>query len=150
MLMKLFVTAAAAAAVSVPLAGVAWAEPPSEPGNGGGLGPGGAPQEAGSYFNTVSDANPSLPDLNPSGGPIAPGSVFSTIAKMDGNTPEAAADFVNTIYGAYGTPETGGVPVDSNFDVVRPGLAVKTFTPACLRGRTATSPAINEGKSVCH
>ena len=31
MLKKLFVTAAAAAAVSVPLAGVAWADPPSDP-----------------------------------------------------------------------------------------------------------------------
>ena len=42
MLKKLFVTAAAAAAVSVPLAGVAWAEPPADPGagNGNGIGKG--------------------------------------------------------------------------------------------------------------
>ena len=32
MLKKLFFTAAAAAAVSVPLAGVAWADKPSDPG----------------------------------------------------------------------------------------------------------------------
>jgi hypothetical protein len=33
MLKKLFITAAAAAALSVPLAGVAWADPPSDPGS---------------------------------------------------------------------------------------------------------------------
>jgi len=37
MLKKLFLTAAAAAAVSVPLAGAAWADKPDDPGNGGGL-----------------------------------------------------------------------------------------------------------------
>jgi hypothetical protein len=41
MLKKLFITAAAAAAVSVPLAGVAWADRPSDPGsNGSGIGQG--------------------------------------------------------------------------------------------------------------
>jgi hypothetical protein len=35
MLKKLLVTAAAAAAVSVPLAGVAWADKPSDPGSNG-------------------------------------------------------------------------------------------------------------------
>lgn len=40
MLKKLFFTAAAAAAVSVPLAGVAWADKPSDPG-GNGVGKGG-------------------------------------------------------------------------------------------------------------
>ena len=33
MIKKLFITAAAAAAVSVPLAGAAWADPPSEKSN---------------------------------------------------------------------------------------------------------------------
>ena len=51
MLKKLFVTAAAAAAVSVPLAGVAWADKPSDPGsNGKGLGQGGVPAAAGGYL----------------------------------------------------------------------------------------------------
>ena len=47
MLKKLFVAAAAAAAVSVPLAGVAWADKPSDPGsNGNGSnGKGGIPNE---------------------------------------------------------------------------------------------------------
>jgi hypothetical protein len=40
MINKLFVTAAAAAAVSVPLAGVAWADQPVDPGVGAGGVPG--------------------------------------------------------------------------------------------------------------
>jgi hypothetical protein len=154
MLKKLFITAAAAAAVSIPLAGVAWADSgsssPSTP-NGSGIGKGGIPQKAGSYFDSVSAANPGLPNLNPNGsGPVAPGTVFSTIAKLPGNTPDAAAAFVNSLYGAYGTPETGGVPVVTAFSVISPGLATKTFTPGCSSGHTLTDPAINGGGSVCH
>jgi hypothetical protein len=157
MLKKLFISAAAAAAVSVPLAGAAWADPPSDPGpsspgtpSGNGIGQGGVPKKAGSYFDSVSAANPGLPNLNPNGsGPIAPGTVFSTVAKLPGNTPDALGGFVNTIYGAYGTPESGG-PVVTTFGKTPPGLATKTFTPGCLSGRTATDPAINGGNSVCH
>jgi hypothetical protein len=59
MIKKLFITAAAAAAVSVPLAGAAWADPPSDnnPPGQGATGPG-VPHEAGSYFDSVSAANP--------------------------------------------------------------------------------------------
>ena len=113
MIKKLFITAAAAAAVSVPLAGAAWAAPPSDPGSpgnpsGNGIGQGGVPEKAGSYFDSLSAANPGLPPLNPNGtgAPIPPGKVFSTIAKQPGNTPDATAAFVNTVYGAYG-PRTG-------------------------------------------
>jgi hypothetical protein len=150
MLKKLFVTAAAAAALSVPLAGAAWADPPSDNAAPGAPGKGGIPQKAGSFFDSVSAANPGLPNLNPNGsGPIAPGTVFSTIAKLPGSTPDAAAAFVNTIYSVYGTPEAGGVPVVTTFEVVRPGLAIKTFTPGCSSGHTATDPAINGGNPVC-
>ena len=158
MIKKLFITAAAAAAVSVPLAGAAWADPPSDPGSsspgtpsGNGIGQGGVPKKAGSYFDSISAANPGLPPLNPngSGAPIPPGKVFSTVAQMPGNTPDALGGFVNTIYGAYGTPESGG-PVVTTFGKTPPGLATKTFTPGCLSGRTATDPAINGGGSVCH
>ena len=48
MLKKLFVTAAAAAAVSVPLAGVAWADTGDS--NGNGIGAGGVPQKAGTVL----------------------------------------------------------------------------------------------------
>ena len=49
MLKKLFVTAAAAAAVSVPLAGVAWADKPDDPGSNAadGISKGGVPAKAG-------------------------------------------------------------------------------------------------------
>ena len=48
MLKKLFVTAAAAAAVSVPFAGVAWADQPDDPGsNSHGVGAGGIPSVIG-------------------------------------------------------------------------------------------------------
>ena len=69
MLKKLFVTAAAAAAVSVPLAGVAWADPPSDPGsNGNGIGKGGIPNKTGNFLDTVHPAGlsaPWLPDWRP-------------------------------------------------------------------------------------
>jgi hypothetical protein len=147
---KLFITAAAAAAVSVPLAGVAWAGPPSDNAAPGAPGKGGIPQKAGSFFDSVSAANPGLPNLNPNGsGPIAPGKVFSTIAKLPGSAPDALGGFVNTIYGTYGTPEAGGVPVKTTFGKTPLGLAIKTFTPGCSRGRTATDPAVNGGNPVC-
>jgi hypothetical protein len=74
MLKKLFISAAAAAAVSVPLAGAAWADPRTDPGpssrgtpSGNGIGQGGVPKKTGSYFDSVSAANPGLPNLNPNG-----------------------------------------------------------------------------------
>jgi hypothetical protein len=150
MIKKLFITAAAAAALSVPLAGAAWADPPSDNAAPGAPGEGGIPQKAGSFFDSVSAANPGLPNLNPNGsGPIAPGTVFSTIAKLPGSTPAALGGFVNSIYGAYGTPEAGGVPVVTTFGVVPPGMAIKTFTPGCSSGRTPTDPALNGGNPVC-
>ena len=150
MIKKALLAMVAVGALSVPLAGAAWADPPSDNAAPGAPGEGGIPQKAGSFFDSVSAANPGLPNLNPNGsGPIAPGTVFSTIAKLPGSTPDAAAAFVNTIYSVYGTPEAGGVPVVTTFEVVRPGLAIKTFTPGCSSGRTATDPAVNGGNPVC-
>jgi hypothetical protein len=150
MLKKLFVTAAAAAALSVPLAGAALADAPSDNAAPGAPGAGGIPQKAGSFLDSVSAANPGLPNLNPNGsGPVAPGTVYSTIAKLPGSTPDATGAFVNSVYGAYGTPEAGGVPVVTTFGKVGPGMATKTFTPGCSSGRTATDPAVNGGNPVC-
>ena len=158
MIKKLFISAAAAAAVSVPLAGAAWADPPSDPGSsspgtpsGNGIGQGGVPKKAGSYFDSISAANPGLPPLNPNGtgAPIPPGKVFSTIAKQPGNTPDATAAFVNTVYGAYAL-EPGGVPPVTTFGKIPPGLATKTFTPGCSSGHTATDPNLNGGGPICH
>ena len=121
----------------------------ADPGSDSGIGQGGVPQKAGSYFDSVSAANPGLPNLNPNGsGPIAPGTIASTLAKAPGNTPDALSAFVNGFYGAYTTPETGG-PVVTAFEIT-PGVAVKSFTPGCSSGRTATDPAVNGGGSICH
>ena len=67
MFKKLFVTAAAAAAVSVPLAGAALADSGGDP-NGNGLGQGGMPQTIGNFAATGVD--PALP--NPNGRPRTP------------------------------------------------------------------------------
>jgi hypothetical protein len=153
MLKKLFVTAAAAAAVSVPLAGAAWATPSdNNPPGQGTTGPG-IPHEAAAFGNAVDQANPGLPELNPSGGPLPPGQFYKNVAKLPGSTPEAAAGVVNGIYNNYsGIPDVvldpTKTPVD--FDRVPPGMATKTFTPACASGHTATNDAVNGGGPVCH
>jgi hypothetical protein len=126
MLKKLFITAAAAAAVSVPFAGVALADPPSgnNPPGQGATGPG-IPNEAAALFGSDK--------------PVTPGSVFSTIAKEPGNVPTGTGAFINNFYG--GT---------TNFGPTSPGLGVKTFTPACTSGNTVSDPAVNGGGAICH
>ena len=74
MLKKLLITAAAAAAVSVPLAGGAWADPPSEPGStDNGVGAGGMPHRLGDFAATGV-----TPPLAPSNDKIPPGQEFNT------------------------------------------------------------------------
>jgi hypothetical protein len=154
MLKKLFFTAAAAAAVSVPLAGAAWATPSdNNPPGQGTTGPG-IPHEAAAFGNAVDQANPGLPPLNPNGGPLPPGQFFKNVAKVpDMSTPEAAAVALNGIYGTYsGIPDVPGTPLNptSTFDRLPPGMDIKSFTPACASGHTATDPNVNGGASVCH
>src|SRR5829696_7289908 len=128
MLKKLLFTAAAAAAVSVPLAGVAWAapsdnNPPGQPDQGA-TGPG-LPHAVGAFGDAVG--------LNPNevGEPVPPGQEFN-IAKdayPGVPTPVAIGEFVNGVYAYVGTP--------TQFGPTAPGLAVKTFTPACKSGHTS-------------
>jgi hypothetical protein len=113
MLTKLFIAAAAAAAVSVPLAGAAWADPPSgnNPPGQGTTGPG-LPHELGAFADSVG--------LNPKGkgSPIPPGQEIN-IAKdtFPGvSTPVAVGEFVNGVYAVTG--------VTTNFGPTPPGLAV--------------------------
>ena len=78
MLKKLFVTAAAAAALTVPLAGAAWAEPPEDPGsNSDGIGAGGIPGKVGLPFGEVISSD---------------GTATPPIAKADGSVPDAISD----------------------------------------------------------
>ena len=136
MLKKLFVTAAAAAAVAVPLAGVAWADPPSDnnpPPGQSDAGPG-VPNVVGNF---LSDAG-----ANPNGsGKVTPGQEFNVAKDLfpGVSTPEALGDFVNGFY--QGT---------TDFDKVAPGLATKTFTPGCKSGHTSTSPNGAQGPGICN
>ena len=105
MLKKLFVTAAAAAAVSVPLAGAAWAAPDSNsPPGQNDTGPG-LPAKLGTFADTGIKPKPPLPpdtpSLNPSGAPTPPGSVFVKPLTGSGNIPGALGDFENQIWSAY-------------------------------------------------
>jgi hypothetical protein len=72
MIKKLFVSVVAAGALTVPLAGVAWADPPSggDPnGNGQGIGPGGIPSQVTPRHS--------------------PGSEIKVLAQQPGSTPDA-------------------------------------------------------------
>ena len=139
MIKKLFIAAAAAAAVSVPLAGAAWADPPSDnnPPGQGATGPG-LPHEVGGYLDSAG-ANP----LG-AGKPAPPGKVFNVAKDLFGgpgvSTPDAVGAFVDAFYGNTNYGEDG----------VAPGLATKTFTPGCKSGHTATDPNGNQGPGICH
>src|SRR6185312_1318569 len=120
MLKKLFVTAAAAAAMSVPLAGVAWATPSdNNPPGQGATGPG-VPHELGGYLAS--------PD------PVPPGELFNSAkdfyevlhpGQKAPNTPVAFGEFVDAFYG------------NTTFGPTPPGLGTKTFTPGCGSGHVA-------------
>jgi hypothetical protein len=138
MLKKLFITAAAAAAVSVPLAGVAWADRPSDPGsNGSGIGQGGMPKQFGDFADAVG--------VNPKPGqPLPPGQeVNAAKSRFPGvPTPTAVGKDVNAVYGSIG--------VQTQFGPTPPGLVVKTFGPGCASGHGATDPGVNDGESICN
>ena len=140
MLKKLFVTAAAAAAVSVPLAGAAWAAPPSDPGspNGNGIGAGGVPERGGNFLDSFTP-NPSP---NP-GGPVPPGSVFKVAAKtpctasgtaVKCSTPDAYGEALQAFRDAYGSQVDPPVPQGTPIVSTPPGKATKAFTPGCGHG----------------
>ena len=128
MLKKLFVTAAAAVAVSVPLAGAAWATPSNNLPPGHRDTPSGQPGIPG-VVGQVGDAFGTNP--NP-GEALPPGEVFSGLKKGTSvtppfpgrNTPERYANAINSL-----------LPIDVG-DSLSPGLGVKSGTPACKSGRT--------------
>jgi hypothetical protein len=142
MLKKLFVTAAAAAAVSVPLAGVASADPADPPSDqssnaadGNGIGDeGGVPQKTGTYLH---DSYPELSGVVDgfSGDPVPSGFAFQQVAKTPGNLPDAYGVFLTNFYQTTGhLPD--GTPTPAGFTVSRtvPGSVVKLFTPGCGHG----------------
>jgi hypothetical protein len=141
MIKKALVAVIAAGALSVPLAGVAWADPPSESSDPPGqsdTGPG-VPRVVGAFLDSA-NANPNGP-----GNPVPPGQEFNVAKGLFGgpgvSTPEAIGDFVNAFYNSNGVPTT--------FGPNPPGIATKTFTPGCTHGRTASDPALG-GTSICN
>jgi hypothetical protein len=140
MFKKLFVAIAAAAAVSVPLAGTAWADPPADPGNG----EGGVPQDIGDAADNLDPNGSAPPDLNPNGygNPVTPGSVFRETAKVSGsNNPDAYGVLIDAVT----APLLGAEP----FGPTPPGVGIKTFTPGCSHGRHLTLEGTAGGTSIC-
>ncbi len=132
MFKKLFITAAAAAAVSVPLAGVAWATPANNEPPGQRDTPSGQPGIPG-VVGEVADAlgvNPNPGEALPPGqgfkelkdGSVTVNGVPITIE--GGNAPERYADFINQVT---------GLPVGEKLPG---GLGIKSGTPACKSGQT--------------
>jgi hypothetical protein len=141
MLKKLFVTAAAAAAMSVPLAGVAWADKPEDPGAGNQ----GVPDRATGAVVSVLAAN-GVPestinatlDAFESGksGVVAPGTAYSLGAKVPGlNTPDGYGVALNTFYSGFGIDPGSVNPIDPGepFGRTIPGSVTRSFTPGCTQ-----------------
>ena len=154
MLKKLFVTAAAAAAVSVPLAGVASADKGAIP-TGNGLGQGGMPDKATAFTKAA------FPEVDAAGGfdqfesgksgNIPPGAAYSLGAKTDCagqpcNAPDGYSQALSDFYTANGLP--GAVPpgpVPGTTVVVEganPGAVTRLFTPQCTKSK-APHPTIS-------
>jgi hypothetical protein len=124
MIKKLFITAAAAAAVSVPLAGVAWATPANNEPPGQRDTNSGQPGIPGVVGN-VADAFGTNPQP---GEALPPGQVFSNLKGVyeGSNTPERYATAINSL-------NIPGVPT---LTTLSPGLGIKSGTPACKSGQT--------------
>ena len=142
MLKKLFVTAAAAAAMSVPLAGAAWADKPDDPGsNGNGIGQGGIPQKAGTVLGSLGENPP--PD-GTSDAPVPPGSVYKVAAKTDCvatgtkcSTPDAYGEALDAFADRNADElEAAGIEVPDTFGPTPPGMATKAFTSGCANGHS--------------
>jgi hypothetical protein len=150
MLKKLFITATAAAAMSVPLAGVAWADPGGDP-NGNVLGQGGIPAAAGDFLDRNYPG--AFPDK------VSPGSVLSQAAKVPGsNLPEGYGDQLTATFGLLGVPDayTGVAPAvppsqggpTGIAGPTIPGTVVKLFTPGCVNGKGPRPTATVNGQTV--
>jgi hypothetical protein len=153
MLTKLFITAAAAAALSVPLAGAAWAQPPSDPSSTdksdlsstkNGVGAGGMPEKLGNFVAT------GVTPPAGSGDRIPPGQQFNAAKDLFPGvpTPTAVRDFESFLWSTRqlvlpdGTLET----ITSNpedWEGITPGLALKPLTPGCDHGRSAVPGSVS-------
>jgi hypothetical protein len=136
MFKKLFFTAAAAAAVSVPLAGAAWAVPPQDDPNrsdppGQSVAGHGIPQVAGAIADQLGTRPPGS---NP-GDPLPPGKVFNYAKDLfpGDPTPVAYGKALNQVFNT------------NIFTNTAPGLGVKSAAPGCSSGHTAGDANICSG-----
>jgi opacity protein-like surface antigen len=121
MLKRLFVTAAAAAAMSVPLAGLAYADQPDDPGAGNQ----GVPDRAAAAVEAFGGSVDGFQSGNST--VVAPGTAYSTGAKVPGlNTPDGYGVALNTYWENQGIDPTTvpGYP----FGRTIPGSVTKQFT----------------------
>jgi hypothetical protein len=145
MIKKALLAAIATGALSVPLAGMAWAEPPSDPGSHeNAIGQGGVPTKLGTFVDSgITGKVAGTPSLNPGGGPTPPGKVFiSGAAKAPGPTPDAMGQLESQIWSAYTLADGTEIPSKlEEWGNITPGLALKPLTPGCDKGRSAV-PAV--------
>ena len=157
MFKKLFFTAAAAAAVSVPLAGAAWAEPAdstrvrliTESATGV------CQQRLGDFAATRCHTPLGLE----SNDPIPPGQEFNLAKDLfqigpGESTPDAIRDFEALMI--FGQPRVLVNGTDTiviiehypdDWENITPGLAIKPFTKGCGKGRTRTTRQRRRGAS---
>jgi hypothetical protein len=152
-LKKMLVAVVAAGAMSVPLAGVAWADQPDNPGSQGqGQGQGqGRPDNPGSQGN----GRPDNPGSQGNGRPDNPGSQGNGRPDNPGSQGNGPGDFGGPpgaqVGGAGGyAHQDGSVPdaIESATDLGRigPGQIVRSFTPGCDDG-DATVPCAEASTS---
>lgn len=137
MFKKMAIAATAAAALSVPLAAVAWADQPADPGSNG-IGKGGIPGKLGNFVENGIIG----PDTGLSS-PLPPGKAYNLAKELSPGvpTPEAVKNFEVGLWSTHtladGTQD--GTPVSGNPDDwgnITPGLALKPLNPGCDKGKS--------------
>ena len=125
MIKKALVAVMAAGALSIPLAGMAWADQPDDPGAGNK----GVPDRAKAAIESLGGSVDGFQSGNSS--VVAPGTAFSTGAKVDGvNTPEGYGRALNAYWegqAAAGNVNLATVP-GYPFGRTVPGSVTKQFT----------------------
>jgi len=132
MIKKMVIAATAAAALSVSLAGLAWAEPPNEPGTTG-VGNGGMPATLGNFVeHGIDPVDTGLKS------PLPLGEVIKGLAKTSGvNAPDAVAGFEAGLWSSHTLADGTQISSDlEDWTNITPGLAIKPLGPGCGKGKT--------------
>ncbi|KRE27602.1 hypothetical protein ASG82_14520 [Mycobacterium sp. Soil538] len=134
---KAIVVLMAAGALSIPLAGAAWAKPPANPSpspSHTGVGKGGVPAKLGDFVTS---------GITPSAGtgePIPPGQEINLAKDLFPGvpTPTAIRDFESALWAGHTLADGTFIPSKPDlWEGITPGLAIKPLTPGCNSGRSA-------------